>query len=312
MQKRWIITLVGALLLTVTSRAQQDPQFSQYMFDRLSVNPAYAGIAGNLCGTAFFRQQWSGFDGAPQTFMLNAHGPLLKYNAGVGITAYVDQIGQLRNTMVRGHMNYQFKNVGGGKLGVGLYLGATGRSIGDNWIANDPVGNDLAIPDQADAAFAFDMGGGVYYHGKKVWAGLSSTQLPESQILEVGIQNARHYYLTAGYKHEFGGNPNSVLLPSILLKSDAAATQFDVNVRYLYNNQVWMGVSYRTEDAIVPMIGYQMVDSYGEGWRIGYSYDVTTSTIRNYSSGSHEIMLSYCKRMIIPDIFEIYHNPRFL
>jgi len=312
MRKRWIFTGLAGLLICATSWGQQDPQLTQYMFDRVSINPAAAGAGGNICITGFGRQQWTGFAGAPKTGLLNVHGLIAKYNLGVGLTAYRDRLGQESSTIVRGHVAYHFKNVGGGTLSVGAYGGLTGRSLDGDWIAVDPVAGDPSIPDNGGSQSGFDLGAGLYYTTKKVWVGISSTQLPESELIDVGIQNARHYYLQAGYRHALGGDPNSVLIPSTLIKTDASSTQFDLSVRYLYKNQAWFGVSYRSEDAIAPMIGYQRVNDNGHGLRIGYSYDVTTSEIRNYSSGSHEIMLGYCFKIEKPiPVFE-YRNPRYL
>jgi type IX secretion system PorP/SprF family membrane protein len=116
-----------------------------------------------------------------------------------------------------------------------------------------------------------------------------------------------------GYNWALGGDQNYVLQPSTLIKSDGTSTQVDLNATFLYNNMVWIGVSYRTEDAIAPMIGYQHLFSDGTSMlRFGYSYDVTTSTLRNYSSGSHEVMLSYCMTIVRPPQEQFYRNVRFL
>lgn len=313
MKKRWIISAAATLCLCVSSWAQQDPQFTQFMFDRLSVNSGYAGFNDNICATALLRQQWSGFEGAPKTGLFNIHGPIAKYNMGVGLTAYYDKLGQEQSTIVRGHVSYHFKNVGKGSLGVGVYGGLTGRSLDGDWVSVDPVSSDLSIPENGGNASGFDLGAGLYYETPDLWVGISSTQLPETELKEVSIQNAQHYYLQAGYKWAIKGNKNYILQPSTLLKSDGSSTQWDLNVTFLYNNQAWLGVTYRTEDAIAPMIGYHHAFANGKGaLRLGYSYDVTTSDIKNYSSGSHEVMLSYCFKIEKPEKIEIYRNPRFL
>src|SRR5690606_22542311 len=132
-----------------------------------------------------------------------------------------------------------------------------------------------------------------------LWLGLSSTQLPETELEDVSIQNRRHYYVQAGYDWAIGGNKKYTLQPGLLLKSDASSTQLDIGALFLYDDMVWIGASYRTEDAIAPMIGYQHKFPKGDSMlRLGYSYDVTTSELKNYSSGSHEVMLSYCFKIV--------------
>lgn len=295
------------------SYAQQDPQFSQYMFDRLSVNPAVAGSSGNICATALLRQQWTGFDGAPKTGLLNLQGPLTKIHSGLGLSVYYDKLGQEKSTIARLHYAYHFKVGSQSTLSAGVYFGMTGRALDAKWIAIDPVADDNAIPGSAKSANGFDMGAGLYYKSPKLWLGVSSTQLPETELKDVSIKNRRHYYVQAGYDWALGGNKKYMLQPSLLLKSDASSTQLDVNATFLYDNMLWFGVSYRTEDAIVPMIGYQLKMPKGDSMlRIGYSYDVTTSELKKYSSGGHEIMLSYCFKIVKPVVNEIYHHPRFL
>lgn len=307
---RGIITAAICAAVVSTSFAQQDPQYTQYMFDRLSVNPGVAGTSGNICVTALLRQQWSGFDGAPKTGLFNFHMPISKISSGIGFSAYMDELGQQKGTIARLHYSFHRK-IGPGTLGAGLYAGMTSRSLGRQWIAVDPVSEDAAIPENGAAATGFDLGLGIYYVSPTLWAGISSTQLPQSELKEVSIQNKRHYYVQAGYDWAIGGDKKYVLQPSTLIKSDLASTQFDINATFLYNNMVWLGVSYRTQDAIAPMLGYQHQFT-NSMLRLGYSYDVTTSAIRNYSSGSHEVMLSYCFKIIKPEKLEIYRNIRFL
>ncbi|MCB0791881.1 MAG: type IX secretion system membrane protein PorP/SprF [Flavobacteriales bacterium] len=309
---RGILTTMVCVGLAGASFAQQDPQYTQYMFDRLSVNPGVAGTSGNICITALLRQQWTGFEGAPKTGLLNLQMPIAKISSGIGISAYSDQLGQEKTTAARLHYSFHRK-FGPGTFGAGLYLGFTSRSLGHDWVAVDPVADDNAIPDNGASAMAFDLGIGLYYVAPTFWAGISSTQIPESKLKDVNIQNARHYYLQAGYDWAIGGNKKYVLQPSVLVKTDASSTVLDVNATFLYNNMVWLGVSYRTEDAIAPMIGYQHEFKNGNSaLRLGYSYDVTTSQLKNYSSGSHEVMLNYCFKIVPQPKTEIYRNVRFL
>lgn len=310
---RGILTAVVCAVVASASYAQQDPQFTQYMFDRLSINPAYAGSTGNICATALLRQQWSGFDGAPKTGLVNFHAPIAKLNSGVGLSVYFDKLGQMNSTAARLSYAYHLKVGAASTLSAGIYVGLTSRTLGRDWVAVDPVANDNAIPGNGRSASGFDLGAGLYYKGPKIWAGLSSTQLPQTELKDVSVQNVRHYYAQGGFDWWIGGDKKYTLQPSVLLKSDAVSTQIDLSALFLYDDMVWIGASFRTEDAIAPMIGYQHRFPNGNSMaRIGYSYDVTTSELRNYSSGSHEVMLSYCFNVVKPPVIEIYKHPRWL
>lgn len=283
------------------------------MFDRLSVNPAVAGSTGNICATALLRQQWTGFDGAPKTGLINIQGPLTKINSGLGLSVYYDKLGQEKSTIARLHYAYHLKVGSQSTLSAGLYAGLSGRALDGRWVAIDDPANDNAIPAAGKSASGFDLGAGLYYKSPQLWLGISSTQLPETELKDVSIKNKRHYYVQAGYDWAIGGDKKYTLQPSVLVKSDASSTQVDIGALFLYDNMIWAGVGYRTEDAIAPMIGYQHQFPKGDSmFRIGYSYDVTTSALKSYSSGSHEVMLSYCFKIVKPVVYEIYHHPRFL
>lgn len=308
---RGIFTATLGLCITGAAFAQQDPQLTQYMFDRLSVNPAVAGTTGQLCATGIFRQQWSGFEGAPKTGLFNAHMPINKISSGIGLSAYFDKLGQQTSNFVR--LSYSFhRKIGPGTLGIGLSGGLLAHSLGNNWIARDNPADDSAIPSGGRSDSKFDLGAGLYYTSPTLWIGLSATHLTEPELDDVSITGVRHYFVQAGYDWAIGGDKKYVLQPSTMIKSDGTSTQVDLNANFLYNNQVWLGVTYRTEDAIAPLIGYQLKPNDKSMLRIGYSYDVTTSELKNYSSGTHEIMLSYCVLLKKKPDLQIYKNVRFL
>ncbi len=219
---RGILTAAVCVVMASASFAQQDPQYTQYMFDRLSVNPGVAGTNGNICFGALLRQQWSGFDGAPKTGLINVHGPINSINSGLGLSVYFDRLGQEKTTAARVHYAYHFKPGGGvGTLGVGIYAGLTSRTLGNQWVSVDPVTADDAIPDNGTSSSGFDMGAGIYYTTPRFWAGISSTQLPQTELKEVSIQNVRHYYVQAGYDWQMK-NPKLSLLPSTMIKRATA------------------------------------------------------------------------------------------
>lgn len=307
--KRFLFS-VALCSLGVAGFAQQDPQFTQNMFDRLSVNPGSAGTNEAICATVFYRNQWSGFAGNPVTGMINIQSPVKPIRGGLGLTLYNDKLGQETNNLVRLAYSYHL-GAGPGTLGIGLSGGIVNKTLKSDWIATDGVLGDVAIPDAGVSNTTYDLAFGLYYTiPKRMYVGLSTTHITETSMENLNIDLARHYYIMAGYSYDI--NSEFTLKPSVFAKTDAASTQIDLNCTVLYNNMVWLGVTYRTADAIAPMIGYQTQIGENSMLKIGYSYDVTTSQIKDYSSGSHEIMLNYCFKLVPPSKVQKYKNVRFL
>ncbi len=308
-----ILTSVIIAASAFQTFAQQDPQFSQQMFTRMSTNPGYAGASEYLCATVINRQQWVGFDGAPKTTLVTLDAPIKigEQTIGVGATIIADKLG-FENTFMAKLAGAYRLNIGPGNLGVGLDFGILNKSFSGNYIAIQQ--NDNLIPQSSVSDKAMDLGFGAHYHiPGKLYAGISGLHLLAPQLKGTNLQYlmARHWYVTAGY--EYAINEMLTVRPNFLLKTDAASTQLDVNANVLYNNMLWAGLSYRLQDAIVPMLGYQGTLANGKGnYRIGYSYDLTTSNIKNHSSGSHEIMLGFCYNITPPKKITRYKNPRFL
>jgi type IX secretion system PorP/SprF family membrane protein len=322
--KKYAIALVFIIGFVAQSSAQQEPQFTQFMFDRLSINPAFAGTQDAICATLLGRQQWSGFSGQPSTGLLNINGPIESIRSGIGASVYVDEIGPLTSTAVRLSFAYHIKLGGATKLSLGAAVGIMNSVVNPNWIAYDysappnpesqGIGTgvgDNSIPQFRESASAFDASFGAYVYNPKFYAGLSAIHLPAGDLDPLNIRLARHYYFMAGYNFDL--TPQLVLTPHVLAKSDLASTQFDANATVMYDNTFWLGVSYRLQDAVAPMAGYQYQMPSGKSTlRIGYSYDFTTSQLNNYSSGSHELMLSFCYKLEKPLPNRVYKNPRFL
>jgi len=291
--------------------AQQDVQLTHYMYDKLSVNPGFAGLNNAICGTFIGRYQWVKFDGSPRTGLLNVHMPVNVLRGGLGLTYYYDQLGFETNNIARLHYSFH-KSIGIGTLGIGAAVGVISKNINAQWITPDgtPWEDDGSISAQSSNDIAPDFSFGVFYQANNLWMGLSSTHLSQSDMKDIHIKTARHYWIMAGYNLDI--TPEWQLRPSLLAKSDAASTQIDVNVSVLFKRMVWAGVSYRIADAFAPMIGYQTQVGNDGLLKIGYSYDVTTSKLSNYSNGTHEIMLNYCFNLDRPEPIQKYKNPRFL
>lgn len=319
------LTLIAFSVTGFISFAQQDAQFSMNMFNKLSVNPGYAGTNKALCATILYRDQWDKFPGAPKTGLLSVdYGQIL--HGGLGITVDQDQLGFDKTLKAKLAYSFHLPIGATGTLGIGLDAGMISKSMKGNFIAPDGTstdyggGTDNAIPWSGTSATTYDVGFGLYYTNDKLYVGLSSLHLPQQTLSKKkgsttpGVQSqdydftyevARHYYVMAGYKFQLGTQFD--LTPSILTKSDASSTQLDFNLMARWNKMVFIGASYRLTDAIPVFAGIEW-----SGFKLGYAYDVTLSALKSHSSGTHELMLGYCKKFVKPERKQGHMNVRFL
>lgn len=297
----------GLFVLSETSYAQQDPQFSQHQFTKLYYNPAVAGAHDAICGTLLYRNQWTGFGGEPKTAMLTAEMPLEVLRGGVGLSLHaLDKLGAGNSLNIRANYSYQL-DLGGGRLGIGAGIGYVQESLnGGKLIYNDA--GDQSIPTGNVSGGTYDLAFGLYYHTEQLYVGLSSTHLTQSSLkyADISTQLARHYFLQAGYSYDL--TSNLAIRPAVFIKTDAVETQVDFNANLFINNKYWAGAAYRLQDAIVIMAGIELMPNL----RFGYSYDLTTSGIKTYSSGSHEIVLNYCFSPTKVVKRQFHRNVRFL
>jgi type IX secretion system PorP/SprF family membrane protein len=304
--KKFLSIALTVTAVTGIAYGQQDPQFSQNMFNKLFTNPGYAGSSDGICGTLLYRDQWTGFDGAPKTGLFSVDAPVNALHGGLGLTIMaVDELGFENTFMAK--LAYAFRfNVGQGNLAIGADFAFLQKSLDGDFKFNDP--GDPVIPESSVSGSTFpDLGAGIYYNSDKLYAGISASHLLESEIDYGDFTStmARHYYFTAGYRIEF--SPAVSLTPSVFVKNVADQTQADINANFHFNNRFWVGASYRLEDAIVLMAGLNITPNL----RLGYAYDLTTSDLKDYSNGTHEIMLGYCYK-IRKKITPINRNVRFL
>lgn len=300
------IAAIALIFMAFVSVAQQDPQFSQNMFNRLYPNPAFAGSNDAICATAIYRNQWVDFDGAPKTGLISIDAPVRFLHGGLGLTVMLDEIG-FENT-VNAKLAYalRFNNVLGGKLAFGADAGFLQKSIDGDWIATDM--GDPSIPAGSVSQGVFDLGAGVYFNSEKVYLGVSALHLNEAEIKfdDAKTDLARHLYGMAGIKFDL--SPSLSLTPSTHIKIDDASTQIDFNMNLRINDRFWVGGSYRLEDAIIGLVGLNITDKL----KLGYSFDITTSDLKTYSSGTHEFMLGYCFNIIKTRTTFMNRNVRFL
>ncbi|OAQ40640.1 hypothetical protein A5893_06775 [Pedobacter psychrophilus] len=305
--KKSLILGFALLASTFYAEAQQDPQYSQYMFNSLVINPAYAGYKETLNASGLYRNQWLDVPGGPITQSLVLDGSFFNDQIGLGLSVVKDKIGLQEQSTA--YLNFAYKlTVGDGATlafgmgaGVGQYKYNGGQAEYDD--PNDPT---LAI---GSASFISpDLRAGVHYSTDKFYAGFSSTNLISSVInsgqtaKDAIVRQGRHFFLTAGYLIDFGSFVK--FKPSFLIKEDTKGpTNLDINNFFLLGEKVWLGASYRTSvnllnkkgvvgnvkspDALVGMIEIFAAD----GVRIGYAYDYSLSALKGFDNGSHEISL---------------------
>jgi type IX secretion system PorP/SprF family membrane protein len=301
------ILLIAAFILGVWSitSAQQLPLYSQYMLNSFLINPAIAGSSDFVPVIMTARSQWVGIKNAPETQAISGHTSL--GNAGVGGYLFNDNYGPLRSTGVQGSYSYHLPlNKFGTKLSFGLSLSAFQYKLNkDDLVVLDE--DDMVVNQSREKVMIPDANFGAYLYSKQYFVGLSGAQLFQYKIKFVeGSDNysqvTRHYFVTAGYR--FIIQDQWMIEPSILYKkTEATPYQIDYNARLYYKTNLWFGLSYRTGDAVVSMVGVNY-----KRYFFGYAYDFTLSDIMNYSHGSHEVMIG----IDLGDPNKVIKSPRYL
>ncbi len=303
--KKLLIALI--LLISVRSYAQQDPLFSQYMFNKLAVNPAYAGSTEMLSFDLLSRYQWVGIKGAPQTYSLSLHSPLRNNHMGLGLYLYGDILGPTVTYGLSGSYAYRMR-LGNGKLCLGLQVGI--KYFYFDWNKMNVQDQDYVFGKQETKKFTPDANFGIYYYSKKFFAGLSSKDLFQNESGMATVDGKvtytkllRHFYGMAGVNIPISDKVS--FRPSLLCKYVAHAPfQADVNASFLFSDIFWVGVSYRTEQAVVFLTEFHI----GKKLRIGYSYDMYFNKLMPVNKGSHEIRIGmdfdvFNSRMLTPRYF---------
>ena len=274
----------------VLSYAQQDAQFTQYMYNTINVNPAYAGSRGALSLFALYRTQWVGFDGAPVTSTVSMNTPLNESNLGLGVSLINDKLGPTTENTISADLSYTIPTSETWKLSFGIK--ATANLFDLNASKLNPADNDPSL--QNYSKFSPNIGAGLYLHSDNAYIGFSIPNFIETQRYgnsdnEVKIfKEKMNYYLIAGYV--FDVNDYVKFKPAFMTKIvEGAPLQVDVSGNFMFYDKFMLGVSYRWSAAMSAMVGFQVSD----GLYIGYGYDKETTNLDNYNSGSHEIFLRY-------------------
>jgi len=323
-----VFTILTFVILSQTIFAQQEVQFTQFMFNNLYINPGYAGINKQICITTLLRQQWVGFtdpDGnkvAPQTYLLAIDAPVRFLRGGIGLNVYNDKLGFENNLGIK--LSYSFHQpIGPGVLGIGASASFLNKTIDYSKLHAIDPGDQTLSPTGTQSTFMVDAAFGLFYNiPSKFYVGLSSSQLIQTDMKlpnTLGSELRRHYYLTGAYHWTIASAPDWELSPFLLVKSDLASTSFDFAAMVKFQQRFWFFTSYRWQDAVCLSIGAAPFNAPGlnpalANLKIGYSYDITTSQMGKdkRSSGSHEIMLGYCFKISVPTKVTKYINTRFL
>ena len=303
-----IISAVFALMLhSADVHAQQDAMFTQYMFNGLALNPAYAGSHEAIRTTFLHRNQWTQIDGAPNTTTLSIHTPANE-RIGLGFQLAHDKIGVSQQTVANISGAYMMPLSGSAKLSFGLSIGL------DNLQYNY---SDLDLYSTNDVFFdasnninesKMNVGAGLFYHSDKTFVGISVPKLLENEYGEevASVIQSRHYFIYAG--HIIDLHPNLKFKPNVLFKAvEGAPLEADLNANFLFIDRIWAGVSWRSFESIGLMTQLNVTEQFG----IGYAYDIVTNDIvtsDNKRTGSHEFMLTYLfsfkkKAMLSPRYF---------
>lgn len=297
------VLLVFICLLTVSVMAQQDPQYSQYQFNQMIINPAYAGTKDVLSAVIDIRKQWSGFDGAPSTQSLSFHGPLKKKRIGLGLSAYNDAIGPKRVTAAYGNISYILPITSQLKLSFGVRAGVVNYVYDFNKINYKDAGETNALANLGTNKLKPDFDAGFFLKSNSFYAGVSATHLNAAYIYNdnVSYTNATgsqvEYDLTyklnthifAIVSKGFKAGESLVINPTISLKYTTGASSLDLNLNFLIKQRVWLGTFIRSGGTIGALCQVIITDNI----KVGYSYDAALGKVQKRLGNGHEIMIGF-------------------
>jgi type IX secretion system PorP/SprF family membrane protein len=291
MKKIYFLT-VFAMMTFVDVSAQQDPHYTQYMYNMSVMNPAYAGSKENMTGGLLYRKQWVEIEGAPTTGTFFINSPVGK-NVGLGLSAINDKIGPVEETNVYADFSYTLDLGNDRKLAFGMKGGATFHKVGlqDIGLFHVPDANDPAFSQDASKSF-LNIGSGLFYYTNKYYVAFSVPNMLKSSYLNYnGVRfgsETLHYFLTGGYVFDI--NPDLKFKPSAMLKSAInAPVSLDLSANFLFNEKFEVGGTYRLQDSFGAMVNYAITPSL----RVGYAYDHIVSDLKISTPSSHEIMVLF-------------------
>jgi type IX secretion system PorP/SprF family membrane protein len=292
------------MLTGIVSHAQQDAQFTQYMYNTSTINPAYAGSRGFMSLFALHRTQWVGLDGAPVTNSFSINTPISNSKMGMGISFLNDRIGPTNENKISADVSYSIRTSESFRLSFGLKVTANVFNLDVSRL--NPVSQNDPQFQNLNNSFTPNFGAGLYLHSEKTYIGISVPNFIESNKYDSNsvamFKEKMNYYLIAG--HVFDISENLKFKPSLLTKLvSGAPLQVDASANFLISKKFVIGGAYRWSAAFSAMAGFQI----SEGIFVGYGYDKETTNLANYNSGSHEIFL----RFELSKTYNKITSPRF-
>lgn len=283
--------VTGMLFIANNSNAQQNPEYTQYMYNTITVNPGYTGSTGSLEANLLLRKQWVGIEGAPQTGTFGIHAPLSNQKIGLGLNIIADDLGPASEQFVTGNFAYTIETSYTTKLAFGVKAGA--RMLSVDWSKGRFYdNNDVLLNNNIDNKIMPLVGAGAYLYSDKWYLGLSVPNFMRydyyDDIKESVISDKMHYYLMGGYVFDLSDNLK--FKPSVLLKAvGGAPLATDVSANFLLQEKFTAGLSYRWDDSVSALVGFQISKSFF----MGYAFDYTVTNLNKYNDGTHEIILRY-------------------
>ncbi len=272
--------------------AQQDAQYTQYMYNTMSVNPGYAGSRGHMSIAALHRSQWIGLDGAPETQTFNIHSPVGYRGVGLGLSVVNDRIGPTSETAFDVDFSYTIKTSDEGKLSFGLKASANLLDI--RFSELNQFAPDQTLQQDIDNRLSPNFGAGVYYHTNQFYAGLSVPRFLEtSHFQESTLSTAKeqmNFYFITGYVWDL--NPNVKFKPSLLTKvTQGAPLQLDLSTNFMFNEKFILGAAYRWDAAFSGLVGFNISNNFLIG--LAYDREITELGSAAFNDGSFEVILRY-------------------
>lgn len=293
------------MLTTYSGFAQQDAQYTQYMYNTININPAYAGSRGTMSVFGLHRTQWVGLDGAPTTNAFSLNAPINNSNLGIGLTFVNDRIGPTSDNTISADVSYTVPMNERYKLSFGVKASGNMFNLDtDKLNPAQPVDPNLQ---NFNNEFSPNLGAGVYLHSDKLYLGLSVPNFMQDTKYndnDVSVfQERMNFYFIGGYVFDIGSSVK--FKPAVLTKMvTGSPLQVDASANFLFFDKLMLGGAYRWDAAFSALAGFQVSD----GLFVGYSYDRETTNLSNYNSGSHEIFLRFelfnkVSKMVSPRFF---------
>lgn len=295
--KKQFLAIVILALFNLKAKAQQDPHYTQYMYNMNVINPAYAGSKDNLALGLLYRQQWVNVDGAPKTATFSIHSPTGK-NVGLGLSVISDRIGPVQENNMYGDFSYTLNLGGEHRLALGLKTGLTFQKVGlfsDIGNGYVPQPNDIAFQQNSSNTY-FNIGTGLFYYTQKYYLAASLPNILEANYLDVqedgqayqfGTEK-QHFFITGGYVFEL--SDTTKFKPSFMIKSAfGTPVSIDLSANALFFDKFEIGGTYRLDDSFGAMVNYAINSNI----RIGYAYDHIISDLNVTTPASHEFMLLF-------------------